>query len=192
MKNTFPAAVGVLAGLSILGCASAPRAAKSEQVRKTADGGTILLRGGEKPQEAAKLALAAMEKHCKGLYEVVETARMGTGDTIGGGVASYGSWNEWSSQLYGLSIVYVCRKPVNTDLNESVRSLAFLGLACTSDNDCGGLPCARRGPSAASGVCAKDDGFLPGAGQDETCAESSDCMPPLKCYKTLSRNYCSK
>ena len=188
MMKTFPAAVGVLAGLSILGCASAPKAAKSEQVRKTADGGTILLRGGEKPQEAAKLALAAMEKHCKGLYEVVETARMDTGDTIGGGGAYY----VWSSQLYGLSIVYVCRKPVNTDLNESVKSLAFLGLACTSDNDCGGLPCARRGPSAASGICARDDGFLPGAGQDETCNESSDCMSPLKCYKTATRNYCSK
>ena len=150
MKNTVPAPFGVLVSLVLVGCASTP-IARSEQVRKTADGGTILLTKGKDPHEAARAALAAIAVHCKGVYEVVEIAKTGTGQYVsdGAGYSAYGVSvaSSSSSPVFGTSITYVCRVPVSPDLNQTVTGWAFLNQKCKSEGDCGGFQCERRNES---------------------------------------------
>ena len=128
MKKANLAAVGGFVALALAGCATPT--ARSEQVRKTADGGTILLTKGKDSQEAARRALAAIDAHCKGVYEIVEIANAGTGQYVSGG-ASYSAYgvtasSSSSSEVFGMSVTYVCRKPVSTDLNRTVTGWVFL------------------------------------------------------------------
>lgn len=188
MRKTVAAAAGLIVGFSTLGCAARKPAATASTVQSTAAGGTILLSPGANEQAAVKDALAAMETHCRGVYEVVEITRSGTGQSVfsvgstsydQAGVAHRSSDN---SAVLGVSFTYLCRKPLRTELNQIAANWAFLGLKCRTEKDCGGFPCERRNRSAANGVCARADGTLPLAREDEECFVEEDCLPPLICY----------
>jgi hypothetical protein len=144
--------------LAVSGCGPG---ATAQQVRKTADGGTILVGGGSGAPQAMRQAVASIEQHCRGVYEVVELAQVQTGQTTSTGVAysigpiSLGTSS--SAPVYGTTVTYLCRPPQSTVLNESIVEMAsadLVGQKCRVDNDCGPLLCARSAPSAETGVCA--------------------------------------
>jgi len=133
----------------------------ARQVRKTSDGGTLLVGGGSGVPLAMRQAVSSIEQHCRGVYEVVEISQVQTGQTTSTGVAysfgpvSMGSYG--SSPVYGTMITYLCRVPQSTVLNESVVEMAsadLVGRRCASDGDCGPLLCSRAAPAAETGVCS--------------------------------------
>jgi len=144
--------------LPLLGCG---QAATAQQVRQTADGGTLLVGGGSGVPAAMRQAVSSIELHCRGVYEVIEIAQVQTGQTTSGGVAySFGPVavaTSSSSPVYGTSITYLCREPQSTALNESVIQMAsadIVGRKCRSDDECGPLFCTRVAPAAEFGACA--------------------------------------
>lgn len=147
--------------LLLLALAACTPSATVRQVRQTTDGGTLLVNGGSGFPAAMRQAVTAMEVHCRGPYEVVELAQVQTGQTTSGGMAAgfgpvaFGTSS--TSPVFGTSISYLCRPPQATALNDSVFRMAtadMVGRRCSTDNDCGPLPCARAAPADASGVCA--------------------------------------
>jgi hypothetical protein len=183
--------LGALAAVN-LGCAAAPKA-RAEQVRKTPDGGTLLVTQGDDYREANRAALKAMEIHCKGDYAVVEISKSGTGTFTSQGEAysAYGATVASSvhSTVFGIAITYVCRKPGPKDLNQSVVAEAALGLKCSSPEDCGGAPCILPIPDYPDRLCARFDGTLPYAVKGQDCSQRP-CMPGLKCSWNAAEQYC--
>lgn len=162
--------LGALAAVN-LGCAAAPKAS-AEQVRKTPDGGTLLVTQGEDYREANRNALRAMENHCKSDYAVVEISRSGTGISPS-----------------STSITYACRRPGPKDLNQSVVAEAYLGLKCSRPEDCGGAPCIVPAPDHPDRLCARSDGTLPYAVKGQDCSQRS-CMSGLECSWSGAQKYC--
>lgn len=157
MKRFLSFSLLVLA-LPLWGCVPS---ASARQVRKTSDGGTLLVGGGSGASQAMRQAVSAIEQHCRGVYEVVEISQVQTGQTTSTGIAySFGPVSlgtSGSSPVYGTSVTYLCREPQSTVLNESVVEMAsadLIGRKCAADNDCGPLLCARPTPDAATGKCA--------------------------------------
>jgi hypothetical protein len=149
------------AALLIAGCVPS---ATATQVRKATDGGTILVSGGSGAPAAWRNAVSVIERHCKGMYEVVELAQVETGRTQSMGIAAgFGPvavGTSGSSPVFGTSVTYVCRPPGDTELNEQVLALAtedIVGRRCAADQDCGPLFCVRATPAAATGNCARGD-----------------------------------
>jgi hypothetical protein len=152
------ALLALLLAIPLWGCAPA---ATAQQVRKTTDGGTLLVGGGSGGPQAMRQAVSSIEMHCRGAYEVVEISQVQTGQTTSTGVAySFGPVSlgtSGTSPVYGTSITYVCREPGSTVLNDTVLEMAsadLVGRKCAADNDCGPLLCSRPTPTASTGVCA--------------------------------------
>ena len=188
--------LSVLAAAMLLttGCATQRGTATAEQVKQTKDGGTILLHDGDGPQAAARYALATMEYHCKGPYEIVEIAKMGTGQSVTRGSASDSSWTSTTAQIAGTSLTYLCRKPQDMDMNLKVATLAsqdFLGNACASARDCGVYACTPSKAPASGMICTAADGSIPFARKSEPC-DLKACMAPYTCYRTGSTSTACK
>jgi hypothetical protein len=156
--NRLPSALLLAVALPVLGCMPT---ATAQQVRRTSDGGTLIVGGGSGVPAAMRQAVSAIEQHCRGVYEVVEIAQVATGQVTSSGVAysigpvAFGS--SGSSPIYGTSIAYLCREPASTALNEwvvQVASADIVGRKCRADADCGPLFCARTAPSDEQGVCS--------------------------------------
>jgi hypothetical protein len=182
--------VALLGMLIVAGCSTTRVTATSEQVRQTKDGGTILLHNGDKPQAAARYALATMESHCKGPYEIVEIAKAGTGQSVTHGAANDSAWVSTTSQVSGTALTYVCRKPQDTDMNVKLATFAsedMLGKACSSDRDCGVFACTKRSGQSPASVCTAPDGSIPFALEGEPC-DKKGCIAPYVCYRTDSFN----
>jgi hypothetical protein len=148
----------LLLALTLCGCVPTSTA---QLVRKTSDGGTLLVGGGSGVPQAMRQAVSSIEQHCRGIYEVIEIAQVQTGQTTSTGFAySFGPVSMGTSgttPMYGTSITYLCREPGSTVLNEAVVEMAsadLVGRKCAADNDCGPLLCSRATPAADSGVCA--------------------------------------
>jgi hypothetical protein len=141
----------------VTGCG---QAATAQQVRKTTDGGTLLVGNGSGAPAAMRQAVSAIEQHCRGVYEVVEIAQVQTGQTtstgIGYSIGPIAVASSGSSPVFGTSITYLCRQPQSTALNDSVIEMAsadILGRKCRTDAECGALFCARTAPTAEYGAC---------------------------------------
>ena len=179
--------------LLMAGCATPRGVATAEQVRQTKEGGTILLHHGDGPQAAARYALATMEYHCKGPFEIVEIAKVGTGQSITRGSASDSSWTSTTAQIAGTSLTYICRNPQDTDMNVQVATLAsqdLLGNACGSARECGVYACTASKASASGMICTAPDGSIPFARKGEAC-EFKACIAPYTCYRTNSTSTAS-
>src|SRR5512137_2198707 len=113
------AALAAMGGAGFLGCATPVSTA--DQIRKTADGGTLLITNGTGQPAEARAAVNAMNQHCRNVFEVTEMARTDTGQTVASGttVAYYGvaSSSASASKVYATGITYECRQPRSTDLN---------------------------------------------------------------------------
>ena len=199
MKRGLLVAAGMVASSLGTGCASsAPSVATAKQIDRRDEGGLILLGPGIAPQAAARDALATMEAHCRGEYEIIETSRMdvawaepsppvttyyvgvGTGDDLPHG------------PVYGTSLLYLCRKPERLDLNRAVAAFAsqdFLGKICSSDRDCGFYKCTRGPEPSAAMTCTAADGSIPVAREGEAC-DGKPCIAPLRCHKLGSASRC--
>jgi hypothetical protein len=182
-------AAALLGAFLVAACAT-KRVATSELVRQTKDGGTIVLHPGAGPQAAARVALSSMETQCKGPFEIVETAKTGTGRTVT--VGSSGS--EWGITSFessngaksGMSLTYLCRKPMDTSLNDKFAAFAsqdLLGKQCASDRDCGVYSCTASKAPAGGTICTAADGSIPFAMEGEEC-DQKPCIAPFTCYKT--------
>jgi hypothetical protein len=172
--------------LLTVGCATPRGTATAEQVRQTKEGGSILLHNGDGPQAAARYALATMEHNCKGPFEIVEIAKMGTGQSVTRGSASDGSWASATAQIAGTSLTYLCRNPQDTDLNVKVATFAsqdLLGKRCASARDCGVYSCTVSKAPADGTICTAADGSIPFAMEGEEC-DQKPCVAPFICYKT--------
>lgn len=191
--------LAVAIALTVAGCTHT-RIAYSEQVRKTADGGTILLHDGEGTQDAVVRALMDIDAHCRGVFEIVETAKTGTGQSFSSGSAysAYG-WTAGSSAtslVFGTSITYVCRRPVNTELNQSVIEFAMAGRTCNTENDCWGLPCVPKPGLTSKGVCVRTQpsgsAGLPTPtpqGIGARCTRADPCPGSLACAMVEGKDY---
>ena len=184
----------LLAGLVFLAGCSTTRVAQSEEIRRVADGGTILLTGGEMLGNAARKAKSTIEKHCHGVYEVTEVARTETGSAVSSGSAYsyYGmtTASGGSAKVYGTGITYLCRTPKNPDLNQwllEMASLDLLGRSCKSKSDCGAFPCGPLPRDRTRLVCTRPDGSVPEAAGGERCDVDADCMVGLVCVRVATR-----
>jgi hypothetical protein len=161
--------MAVAAFLSLaVGC-SRPRVASTEQIRKTPDGGTIVVSAGSKSREATRTAVSAMESHCQGEYAVVEISKTSTGTAYS----------------------YACRKPGPRDLNQGLIVELYAGLPCSAEKDCGGAPCVQFEKGEPDKVCARMDGSLPFVGPGGDCSKTP-CMPGYACARTATKNFCTK
>jgi hypothetical protein len=169
MKKPALIVLGLLAALSLTNCSRRQKMAGAEQVRKTADGGTILLTNGAKPEAATRHALSEMAAHCKSVFEIVETQKTGTGTMVSASATSFDGWGNAytsgaSSQVFGMALTYLCRTPKSTELNQSVAEFAsrdLLGQVCTVDSNCLAYKCTRAVPGSDSGMCTLPNGTLP-------------------------------
>jgi hypothetical protein len=182
--------VAALLGASVVAGCATKRVATAEQVRQTKDGGTILLHPGAGPQAAVRYALGTMESECKGPYEIVETAKMGTGQAVSAGSSSSAwgvtTYESSSAAVYGMSLTYLCRKPSDTSLNDKFAAFAsqdLLGKQCAQDRDCGIYSCTVRKAPAGGAICTAADGSIPFAMEGEEC-DQKPCIAPFTCYKT--------
>ena len=198
MKRGFLAAAGMVVASVVTGCATPTWVATAEQIRRTDEGGMILLGPGMAPQAAARDALATIEAHCGGEYEVIETAKMDLSraeslppvTTYYVGTGSSGP--VLTVPVYGTSVVYLCRRPENTDLNRAVAAFAsqdFLGKICSSDRDCGFYTCTRGTQPSPTMICTAADGSIQIAREGEPC-DSKPCMAPLRCLERDSASRC--
>jgi hypothetical protein len=177
------------------GCATS--VAGSQQIRRTAEGGTYLVTGGSNLSAAMKATQNGIERHCRGEYEVTEVARTDTGASIGSGSAFtyYGvtSASGSSTKLFGTGVTYLCRKPTNSDLNvwlAEAASADLLGKKCERTSDCGPFPCGIAARNSNSTVCTLADGTLPFSGLGGPCERDADCLDQLRC-RTAVQNYCA-
>lgn len=165
----------------LAGCATT-RPATAENVRQTADGGTVLLRSGDEPQAAARHALAIMRAQCGPVFEIVEMRRAGTGLTyIYGNVAI---------DEHGTAYTFLCHPPKSLILNESLEAFAsqdLLGGPCSSNLDCGVHVCSASPPR----ICTMPDGSVPFARLGESCG-AKPCVFPLTCFDWGSGAKCRK
>jgi type II secretory pathway component GspD/PulD (secretin) len=157
-KRLLGSCASLVALLQLTACGPT---ASAQQLRRTSDGGTILVSGAPGNPAAVRQAVSSIEQQCRGVYEVVELATVQTGQATSTGVAySIGPialGTSSSSPVYGTSITYLCRPPQSTALNESVIEMAsadIVGRKCAKDGDCGPLFCVRAAPAAEYGACA--------------------------------------
>jgi hypothetical protein len=177
------------------GCATS--VAGSQQIRRTADGGTFLVTEGSNFSAAMRVTQNGIEQHCRGEYEVTEVARTDTGASVGSGSAFtyYGvtSASGSSTKLFGTGVTYLCRKPTNPDLNVwlvEAASADLLGKKCERQSDCGPFSCGSAARYPNSTVCTLADGTLPFSGPGGPCERDADCLAGLRC-RTSATNYCA-
>ncbi len=186
MQTSRIVVVAVLAVTVTVGCATS--SATSQQVRKTADGGTILITDGADFAAAARYTISAIESHCRGPYEVVEIARADTGQSVShsqavsynGATSASGS----SSVVYGTAVTYLCRTPKSAALNLNLSQMSsnLLGAKCRSSDDCGVLVCRRYKDTDEFGDCGTNDSFRTRKPRGGECSSDKDCMEGLSCW----------
>jgi len=193
MTGRMLLASGLLVSSMSFGCATKSTAtwtATAQLVKRTGEGGMILLRPGSAPQAAARDALATIVAQCGDEFEIVETSRT----TLYRDVPLPPSTVDEQPTVYGTSVLYLCRKPEATVLNEAFAAFAsqdFLGKVCSSDQDCRFYKCTRPTGPSPDMICTAADGSIPVAREGESC-DSKPCMAPLDCSKRGSGSLCVK
>ena len=148
----------------------------------------ILLRPGSAPQAAARDALSTIVAQCGSEYEIIDYSKMPLYRDVPLPTGTF----DPEGPVYGMSVVYLCRKPEDTGLNRAVAAFAsqdFLGKVCSSDRDCAFYKCTRSKEPSPEMMCTAPDGSIPVAREGQSC-DSKPCMAPLNCSRRGDTSQC--